>query len=244
MRRYILAIVLFFMTTQVLGISARHVIRMIDRNARGRSSFFKAEMIIKKRGRKLTKSFTGYGLKAGDKFFMRFTNQEDKGVKYLKLNKNLWIYFPDADDVLKISGHMLRKGMMGSDISYEDLLNNDDFDKKYKAQLKGTKIYKGRKCYDIVITAKVPNVTYYRQRVLVDTQKYVSYRIQMFTRSGRLIKKMTQSNVRKVGWRYIPMKIEIMDMRKKNSSTTIVYKVMRIDINVSRGIFTRRNLFR
>ena len=46
--------------------------------------------------------------------FVEFTNPEDKGVRYLKTDKNLWMYFPVEQETVKISGHLLKEGMMGS----------------------------------------------------------------------------------------------------------------------------------
>ena len=50
--------------------------------------------------------------------------RRDKGTKMLKLGDDLWIYMPNVDRVQKISGHMLRQGMMGSDLSYEDMMTS------------------------------------------------------------------------------------------------------------------------
>ena len=44
---------------------------------------------------------------------------------------------PRAERVQKISGHMLRQGMMGSDMSYEDMLEAADFEEKYEAEVVG-----------------------------------------------------------------------------------------------------------
>ena len=44
----------------------------------------------------------------------------EKGTKLLRKEDNLWLYMPRAERGQKISGHMLRQGMMGSDMSYED----------------------------------------------------------------------------------------------------------------------------
>ena len=41
----------------------------------------------------------------------------EKGTKLLRKDDNLWLYMPRAERVQKISGHMLRQGMMGSDMS-------------------------------------------------------------------------------------------------------------------------------
>ena len=61
---------------------------------------------------------------------MEFTNPEDRGTRYLKRDKNLWIYFPKEQDTVKISGHLLKEGMMGSDVSYEDALESSDYQAK------------------------------------------------------------------------------------------------------------------
>lgn len=45
--------------------------------------------------------------------FVEFTNPEDRGVRYLKRDKNLWIYFPKEQDTVNISGHLLKEGMPG-----------------------------------------------------------------------------------------------------------------------------------
>lgn len=229
------------------SITAKQVLRFLDRTYNIRSSYFKGRMIINKRGKKLTKDFNGYSQRnrrRGNKFFMAFTNPEDRGIKYLRIKDRMWIYFPDADDVMKISGHMLRRGMMGSDISYEDLLHFEDFDKKYRAVIKGFKKYKGRSCYDIEITARVPNVTYYKQRILVDRYRFVQMEMKMYAKSGRLLKKMTHSKIRRIGGFYFAMKIIVEDMRRKNSLTTVVYSQVRLNVYILPRTFTRRNLSR
>jgi len=72
-----------------------------------------------------------------DKALVEFTNPQDKGTRYLKIGKELWIYFPSEQDMVKISGHMLKEGMMGSDVSYEDALETDALHKKYSAAVAG-----------------------------------------------------------------------------------------------------------
>ena len=68
--------------------------------------------------------------------FVEFTNPEDRGTRYLKRDKNLWIYFPKEQDTVKLSGHLLKEGMMGSDVSYEDALESSNYQEKYTATRK------------------------------------------------------------------------------------------------------------
>jgi len=244
MKKLIILLVVILLPQFCLGLSGRQILRLIDRNQKVYSSYFKGTMVIKKRNKKLTKAFYGYGKRADEKFLMVFTNTEDRGVKYLKTKKNLWIYFPDADDIQRISGHMLRRSMMGSDISYEDLLSYDDFEKKYRAALKGTKVINGRNCYVIEIIAKVRDVPYYKQKVYVDTTRFVALRSEMYTKSGRMLKTMEQYKIRMVSGRYLAFEIKMKDMRRKDSVTIIRYSQLRLNVPLKRGLFSKRNLSR
>jgi len=224
--------------------TAKEIIQKIDDNQVFDSQAFKAQMIIQKGKRTLTKTFYGYGKKEGGKSFMEFTNPEDKGVKYLKMDDELWIYFPDADDVMKISGHMLRQGMMGSDLSYEDMLENDSLDEQYASQLKEDVMINDRPCYVVELIAKVPDVSYAKQILFVDKQWYLPVKIEMYARGGRLLKEMIQSKIEKNGNRWVAMEGSIQDKRKRNSMTTFKFTEIEFDKPLPKKIFTKQNLKR
>ncbi|MBN2040910.1 MAG: outer membrane lipoprotein-sorting protein [Spirochaetes bacterium] len=235
---------LFFLLIPLIASAetADEIINKVDQNQLFITQKYKIEMTIKKGNRELAKEFFGYGQKDGDKAFMEFTNREDLGVKYLKLNDELWIYFPDADDIMKISGHMLKQGLMGSDISYEDLLETEEMKTKYESKFIKSENFDGRDCYVIEANAKVEDASYQKQILFIDKEKYIPLKIEMYAKGGRLLKNMLLSDIRKVGSRYVPWKIEIQDKRRRNSKTTLVFKEIIYDINVPENTFTRRSL--
>lgn len=224
--------------------TARGIIKKVDKNQLFVTCRFSLQMTIHKGKRKLVKHFYGYAQKKGDKSFMEFTNPEDKGVKYLKLDDELWIYFPDADDIMKISGHMLKQGMMGSDISYEDMMETEHIEKKYNSKLLNDQDVNGRACYVIDLTARVPDATYARQVLYVDKKNYIPLKIDMYARGGRKIKVVEQSNLKKSGNRYYPAMLVIQDVRKRNSKTIMEYSKISFDIGLPAGIFSKRQLKR
>ncbi len=224
--------------------TAKEFIRRADLNRLFKTYKFSATMIIQKGRRKLVKKFTGFAQKKGEKSFMVFTNPEDYGVKYLKLNKELWIYFPDADDIMKISGHMLRQGMMGSDISYEDLMETEEIERKYSYSLRGEETVDGRECAVIELNARVSDAAYAKQVVSVDKSRFVLLKIEMYARGGRLLKTMHQRKIEKTGSRFVPKEIEIRDMRKRNSRTLIILDEVLFDPRVPVNTFTKRSLRR
>jgi len=224
--------------------TADQIIKKADKNQLFRTQKFSAKMVIEKGKRKLTKTFYGYGANDGEKSYMKFTNPEDRNVKYLKIKNELWIYFPDADDIMKISGHMLKQGMMGSDISYEDMLESENRYKKYSTSLLPEKKLNNRNCHVVELKAKVPDAHYEKQVLYIDKATYVPLKVEMYARGGRLLKVMTMSGIKKSGWRYIATRMEIRDMRKRNSKTTMEFKQISYDMKLPAGIFSRRNLKR
>ena len=132
------------------------------------------------------------------KAFVEFTNPEDRGVRYLKRDKNLWIYFPREQDTVKISGHLLKEGMMGSDVSYEDALESSDYAEKYTAALKQDETV-GTACFVVELTAKVDTAAYDRRVLWIDAERYVTLKQEMYAKSGRLLKVSNTLKVDRVG---------------------------------------------
>ncbi len=123
-------------------------------NAQGRdfsTMTFKAEMEIHSRGRTLTKEFFGYLQDEKNASFMEYTNAQDAGTRYLKIESDKWIYIPEAADVLKLSGHLLRDSMMGSDISYDDMAEQGSHENDYFAESVQSTTFEGAVVY--VLTA-------------------------------------------------------------------------------------------
>jgi outer membrane lipoprotein-sorting protein len=244
MKKIALFVVLAFLSGTVFAESGVGIIRKLDRNQVFKTQKYSATMTINKDGRTLVKKFRGYGMTRGKQSFMEYYNPEDRGVKYLKKGNELWIYFPDADDIMRISGHMLRKGMMGSDLSYEDMMEEDSLEDQYAITLAGEKNIRGIHCYVLDLKAKKRSVTYARQVVYVDKRRYVAIEVEMYAKGGRLIKKMTQSDFASARGRWYARKFTIKDMRKRNSLTTITFDSIVFDVHVPRSVFSKRNLKR
>jgi outer membrane lipoprotein-sorting protein len=165
-----------------------------------------------------------------DKAFAEFTNPEDRGTRYLKLAKDLWIYFPKEQDTVKISGHLLKEGMMGSDVSYEDALESRDFKVKYSASLKGKESLDGRDCFVVQLDAKVPTAAYDRRVMWIDAERYIVLKEEMYAKSGKLIKTSAALEVKRIGDRWYPSRSEYVS--KLRNDTKTVFAMSSIEFNV------------
>jgi outer membrane lipoprotein-sorting protein len=209
--------------------TADSILSKVDANMSFESMSYSGRMEISIGGETRYKTMESLAL-GSDKAFAEFTNPEDRGTRFLKLGKELWMYFPKEQDTVKISGHLLKEGMMGSDVSYEDALESKDFRAKYSAALKGKDEVEGRASYVVELTAKVPTAAYDRRVLWVDSERFITLKEEMYARSGRLLKTSRTIKAAQVGERWYPAKTEFVSRLRSNTKT--VFEMTRIEIDV------------
>ena len=168
----------------------------------------------------------------------------EKGTKLLRKDDNLWLYMPRAERVQKISGHMLRQGMMGSDMSYEDMLEAADFEEKYEAEVIGEEETAGRPCWKLEARARDDSVSYPRRLIWIDKQNMMPLRQELFALSGMMLKTWIMSEIERVSGRPVARRMEISDQLKQSSRTVFSLEEVSFDVELESEIFTRRWLER
>ncbi len=240
-----LAIGLSFLAATALGAqglgSVDEILAKVDANMSFGNIRYSARMEITIGGETRYKDMSAVA-KGSDKAFAEFTNPEDRGTRYLKLAKDMWIYFPKEQDTVKISGHLLKEGMMGSDVSYEDALESRDFKAKYDPSLKGKEALDGRDCYLVQLDAKVPTAAYDRRVMWVDAERFVVLKEEMYAKSGRLLKTSAALEVQRVGDRWYPTRTEYVSKLRNNTKTVFSMSKIEMDVALDERQFTMSSL--
>jgi outer membrane lipoprotein-sorting protein len=241
MRIIFTPVIFLLFVNNIFAVNPQDILNAIDKNKNFGTIYYTAKMEIKINNETRTKSMKVWAI--GDqKALVEFTNPEDQGVKYLKINKELWIYFPSEQEVVKISGHMLKEGMMGSDISYEDALESDALYKKYSSSFLAEELIGNYNCYVLELKAVVKNAPYYKRKIWVDKNLYIPIKEELYTKGDKVLKVSNILEIKKIGGRYFPVKIEMINMLRKNSKTIFEMQEIKLDIKLADDIFTMRNL--
>ena len=153
------------------------------------------------------------------------------------------MFFPDAEELIKISGHMLNLGMMGSDFSYQDIMESDKLTDLYDFSLLGEEELNGRPCY-VLEGVAVPGkeVSYYRRKAWVDKEKFIGWKEELYARSGRLLKVMETRRIEQIGERWYPMEMVMEDKLRKNTRTEFIVKSIEFNPEIPADTFTLENL--
>ncbi|MBI4978772.1 MAG: outer membrane lipoprotein-sorting protein [Spirochaetes bacterium] len=238
------AAVLVAVAIPLMAITGDEILTRMDGNRAYKTVSCNAVMRIYQGKEVRTKKLTMRGI--GDKkAITKFTNPEDEGTKYLKLGKDMWIYFPEEQETVKISGHMLKEGMMGSDVSYEDALESDTLKEKYDIVITSEKeMYEGHACYLLTLTAKVKDAPYEVRKMWVDKETFVGWKQELYAKSGKLLKESRVLKTDVVGGRIYPVKSEMVNKLRKDTKTEFEQTDLVFDTPMNEAEFSLRYLQR
>jgi outer membrane lipoprotein-sorting protein len=222
--------------------TASEIIQKVDDNMSSDTRITESQMII--HGRRNSRTITSVGYSRGkyDNFTEYLAPEREKGTKMLKLKDYLWIYSPSSDRTIQLSGHMLRQSVMGSDLSYEDMMEDRKLLDIYDAVIEGEEEIDGKKVWRLALTAKVDDATYHSRKLWVEQERFVPIKEDLFAKSGQLLKRTIMSDIKKVDGRWYPHKMNYKDMLKDGKGTDFVVTKMQIDVPISDNVFNKSNL--
>jgi len=223
--------------------TAEQLLSKVDNNEVFKTIEYEGEIIIDHNNRRFVKKLKAWGRENSDSF-IEFLNPEDKGTKYLKRGGRLYVYSPDNEGVMLISGHMLKESMMGSDMSYEDAVNNETLGSRYNAVLSGSEKINERDAWALDLTAKKRTESYPKRKLWIDKENGDLLRYELYALSGAKLKEYNLVRTEIINGRRFPVEMEIRDLLRKNSKTTFVMKSVVLDKPIPDAVFSQRNLER
>lgn len=223
---------------------ANEILDRVDRNMYSENSIVESSMTIHGRRGSRTMTVRTYAVGETQAFSEYLSPPREAGTKMLKLEDQLWIYSPSTDRIVQISGHMLRQSVMGSDLSYEDMMEDRKLTEVYEAELLGEETIDGRSAYVVRLKAIVSDLAYDSRKIWIDTERYVPLREELFAKSGQLLKQTTFSDVKQIDGRWYPTTMVFKDMLKEGDGTE--FKVISIKFNqdIPEHIFSKASLRR
>jgi len=168
----------------------------------------------------------------------------ERGTKMLKRDRKLWMYTPHTDRKILIAGHLLRQSMMGSDLSYEDMMEDEKISEAYTGTIDGMEEMEGVKTLVMTLKAKRKTKTYQTLKIWVDPAKNIVLKEEAFAKSGKLLKLIRFKEYRMVGNRLFPKKMIFRDMLKENTRTTYMFDKIQFDVDIPAKYFSQRMLKR
>jgi len=240
-------IISFLSFTFLLGqsdeVTVQDIIQAMDDNLNAKSRVMTSKMIV--RGRRSSRTIESRNWVVGiDQAFTEYLYPpREAGTKMLKLYDKLWIYSPQTDRVIQISGHMLRQSVMGSDMSYNDMMEDRPLEELYEATLEGSVLIDGRDHWIMHLEAKAKGLSYPKRRAWIDKEYLLPMKEELYAKSGKLLKTSAMDGIKKVQGRWFPSRFIFKDELKRNSKGTEWHiEDIEFDVDIPESRFSKAKL--
>lgn len=223
--------------------SGSEVLKKVDANMASETRIVTSKMII--HSRRDTRTVASKSWTQGDRkaYTEYLAPPREQGTKMLKMEDRLWLYSPATDRIIQISGHMLRQSVMGSDLSYEDMMEDPRLSEIYDANVTGTEVIDGRSCWVLQLTA-TKDLAYHTRKLWVDQERYIPHREERFAKSGKLLKKIDLKDFKRIDNRWFPMRMVFKDVLKTGEGTEFVVESIEFNVPIPEHLFSKAALRR
>jgi outer membrane lipoprotein-sorting protein len=222
--------------------SAEEILRRVDRNAVSDTRVVVSRMVIHGRRGERTVEARSWQRHASDAFTEYLAPPRDAGTKMLKLGDQLWTYSPDTDRTILLSGHMLRQSLMGSDLSYEDMMEDPLLEDLYAATNAGSDTVRDRPAWVLDLKAKTLDIVYDARRIWVDKERLVILKETLYAKSGVLLKQVDVREMMQAQGRWVAKSALFKDVLKEGDGTELIVDAITFDQRIPDVIFSKASL--
>ena len=225
--------------------TAKEIIKKVDDKMQGNSNRSVMKMTIVRPDWKREVTMKGWTL--GRKFSLILVTApaRDKGQAFLKRDNEMWNWQPSIDRVVKLPPSMMLQSWMGSDFTNDDLVKESSVVNDYTHTLKQDTVIDGRQAFQIEMIPKPDAaVVWGKVIVFVDKKEFNQLLVRYFDEDGGLVNTMVLSDIKPIGGRVLPCRLEMIPFDNPKQKTVIEYLELEFDLELKEDFFSMQNMKR
>jgi hypothetical protein len=166
------------------------------------------------------------------------TPEKEKGTAILRSGPEVWNYLPRVKRLIKLPTSMMSAPCLGAHFNYDDLVKESRLAEDYQVDITHRGERDGEKILEITCVPK-PGAPVIWGKIVVTVRQsdYLPLSLRYFDDTGRLIRTMTFSHLRKFHGRTLPSQVTVAMAGRPGEATILTYQ----DISFQR-IFSPENL--
>jgi len=224
---------------------ASEIIKKVDQKMRGNSSSSNMTMKIVRPDWSREISMKGWSLGTDFSLILITAPARDQGTGFLKRDKELWNWQPTIDRVVKLPPSMMTQSWMGSDFTNDDLVKESSIVNDYDHFIRGDTTITARNAWKIELIPKEgAPVVWGRILIYVSKKDNLELLIKYYDEDDFLINTMILSDIREMGGRVIPARMDMIPAENPENRTVIQYNDIQFDIGISEDFFSIQKMKR
>jgi hypothetical protein len=163
-------------------------------------------------------------IKGVTRSFVRFVSPaREVGRSLLALDRDLWIYLPDAGKPVRIP---LSQRLVGQ-VANGDIARTD-YASDYTPTVAGADTVEGVPCHVLDLTANSKDVTYARIKYWVAQDGFRPVKAEFYAGTGTLLKTGIFGGYREIGGRTVSTRLTLVDAIRKDRSSVLEFTDLRV----------------
>jgi outer membrane lipoprotein-sorting protein len=249
MRTYLMVLALcvvgWLNGTAQSGLSAKAIVTKADEKLRGQSSIAEIKMTIVRPSWQREMSLKSWSLGDAYSLILVTAPARDRGTAFLKRNREIWNWQPTIDRTIKMPPSMMSQSWMGSDFTNDDLVRESSTVNDYSHKLLGSEKIDGRDCYRIeLVPTEKAAVVWGKVLLWIDKQDFMQLKTEFYDEDGYLVNTMIGKDVKTLGGKLLPARLEVIPADKPNHKTIIEYSTLEFDKPIKTDFFSVQNMKR
>jgi len=223
--------------------TAKDVVKKSDEKMRGKTSY--AEMTIQTIRPTWTREIKLKAWSKGTDYAMILITApvKEKGTVFLKNKTEVWNWVPSIERVIKLPPSMMTQSWMGTDFTNDDLVKESSVVEDYTHSFLKDTVINESACYTIRLIPKPEAAVVWGKIIVwIDKKNYLQMRVEFFDEENILISTMQSFNIKEMGGRIIPTKIEMVPEDKPGNKTVMIYSNISFDQPIDDSFFTTQNM--
>lgn len=233
---------LFCSGTDTVAQDAQAIVQASFDYWRGKASVATVSMLIHRPDWERTMTLKAWTKGQSDSIVVVTAPPKDKGNGTLKRGKEMWIYNPKVNRVIKVPPSMMSQSWMGSDFSNNDLAKSDSILDDYIHTLIGTETHEGKRVYVIKSMPKPTAPVVWGMQRLKVREDHILLQEEFYDEDLELVKAMAGSQIQMMSGRLFPKVWRMQKAGAEDEYTELIYQELEFTDDLPDNLFTLTNL--
>lgn len=246
MKKILLVLSIFYSFSATAQLTAEEIIKKSDEIMKGIKST-QSELVITTVRPKWTRTMEVKSWSKGKDLSLIYVESpvKDKGTTFLMKDKEVWNWIPSIERTIKMPPSMMMQNWMGTDFTNDDLVQESSIVTDYDHKIIGDSTINGKPCYKIqLIPHEDAAVAWGKIVSFVDKEHFFQLRSEFYDEDFELVNVMNSYDIKEMGGRLLPAKMEMIPVDKKGQKTVMEYKSIEFDVPIEDSFFTVQNMKR
>ena len=224
-------------------LSAKEIVRKADDKTRGLSSQGSMTMTVVRPDWTRTITMKVWSKSREYSLVLITAPAKDKGQVFLKIKTEMWNWVPSIDKTIKIPPSMMLQSWMGSDFTNDDLVKQSSIVVDYTHKLLGKEKVRDMECFKIeMIPLPEAAVVWGKVILWITVSGYDQWMAEYYDEDNKLVNVSNSYEMKKMGDRVIPCRIEIVPQNKKGQKTIMHIDDMKFNIPMAESFFSQQDM--